>query len=194
MTHHSLAVSFVAVFLAGALVLRPALHRLRTGSWGVHGVSGSWRTPGFWGGLSFIASMLLTPVALVLPAEPSPSPALAIVLIGAGAVFTFLSQANMGSSWRIGVAKNDRTELVTTGVFATVRNPIFTGMVSFAVGLSLWWPNVVSVAATALLVLAVELQVRFVEEPWLREVHGRVWAEWARRVGRFVPWLGRVSA
>jgi len=187
-------VSFVAVYLVGALVLRPVLHRLRTGAWGVHGVSGSWRTPGFWGGLGFIASMLLTPVALMLPAVGNPAPGLALVLIVAGGLFTFLSQANLGRSWRIGVATNDRTELVTSGVFATVRNPIFTGMVAFALGLSLWWPNLASVTATVLLVMAVELQVRFVEEPWLRQVHGHVWLEWARRVGRFVPWLGRISA
>ena len=45
--------------------------------------------------------------------------------------------------------------------------------------------------AVLLLVAAVQLQVRVVEEPYLRRVHGRVYRGYAARVGRFVPGLGR---
>jgi protein-S-isoprenylcysteine O-methyltransferase Ste14 len=36
--------------------------------------------------------------------------------------------ASMGASWRIGVDPSERTDLVTGGAFALVRNPIFSAM------------------------------------------------------------------
>jgi protein-S-isoprenylcysteine O-methyltransferase Ste14 len=38
----------------------------------------------------------------------------------------------------------------------------------------------------------VELQVRAVEEPYLRLVHGEAYAIYAANTGRFVPGIGRV--
>lgn len=55
---------------------------------------------------------------------------------------------------------------------AVVRNPIFSCMLLTATGLVVLLPNVLSVAALACLFAAVELQVRFVEEPYLLHTHG----------------------
>jgi protein-S-isoprenylcysteine O-methyltransferase Ste14 len=52
---------------------------------------------------------------------------------------------------------------------------------------------VVALAGLVTLWIALELQVRVVEEPYLRRVHGHAFAEYARRVGRFVPGLGRMG-
>jgi protein-S-isoprenylcysteine O-methyltransferase Ste14 len=38
---------------------------------------------------------------------------------------------------------------------------------------------------------ALQLQVRLVEEPYLRRVHKDVWEQYAARTGRFLPWIGR---
>jgi protein-S-isoprenylcysteine O-methyltransferase Ste14 len=93
----------------------------------------------------------------------------ALALVGiAGAL---LAQLSMGSSWRIGVDESERTELVTDGLFAWVRNPIFSFVWIFLVG----------------------LQVRAVEEPYLLRTHGAAYATYASRVGRFVPGIGRLS-
>jgi protein-S-isoprenylcysteine O-methyltransferase Ste14 len=100
----------------------------------------------------------------------------------------------MGASWRIGVDPAERTELVTTGVFAYVRNPIFTAMVAAQLGVALMVPTWLSVAALGALVVAVQLQVRAVEEPHLRRVHGAAYIEYASRTGRFLPGIGRLPA
>jgi protein-S-isoprenylcysteine O-methyltransferase Ste14 len=47
-----------------------------------------------------------------------------------------------------------------------------------------------SVASFVCLLIAVELQVRFVEEPYLLRTHGQRYRDYASRVGRFVPGLG----
>jgi protein-S-isoprenylcysteine O-methyltransferase Ste14 len=43
-----------------------------------------------------------------------------------------------------------------------------------------------------LLVVAIELQVRFVEEPYLLRVHRDASRDYTRSVGRFVPGIGRI--
>jgi protein-S-isoprenylcysteine O-methyltransferase Ste14 len=110
-----------------------------------------------------------------------------LVLAGAGIGLTFWAQLAMGASWRIGVDPAERTALVTSGPFAVVRNPIFSTMALTAVGLTLMAPTAIGLIALAVLVGALEIQVRGVEEPYLRGVHGEAFAAYAARTGRFVP-------
>jgi len=97
----------------------------------------------------------------------------------------------MGASWRIGVDDTEHTRLVTTGVFAYVRNPIFTAMLATFAGLALMVPNPVAVTGYALLLAGVQAQVRAVEEPYLQQIHGRAYTDYTTRVGRFLPGIGR---
>ena len=105
--------------------------------------------------------------------------ALGLVLFGLGLAATLYAQLAMGESWRVGVDESERTELVTDGPFAVVRNPIFAAMIPTSLGLTLMVPNVVALVGFAALVLALEIQVRLVEEPYLRRVHGQAYASYA---------------
>ncbi|WP_370652954.1 isoprenylcysteine carboxylmethyltransferase family protein [Mycobacterium sp. 20KCMC460] len=87
-----------------------------------------------------------------------------IFLAVVGVVATFFAQREMGASWRIGVDPSETTTLVRDGVFAIVRNPIFSAMLIFAAGITLMAPNPLAVAGFLLLFTAIELQVRRVEE------------------------------
>jgi protein-S-isoprenylcysteine O-methyltransferase Ste14 len=117
------------------------------------------------------------------------------IALGVGGVaLTLVAQLAMGDSWRIGVDPGARTDLVTDGVFGSVRNPIFTAMIVATVGLVLLVPNSVSAAALLVLVSALEVQVRMVEEPYLRTVHGPAYETYLVSAGRFVPGVGLGSA
>jgi protein-S-isoprenylcysteine O-methyltransferase Ste14 len=63
-------------------------------------------------------------------------------------------------------------------------------MFPFFAGIALLSPTPVTLAAAVLLVLAVELHVRLVEEPYLLRTHGRAYAGYAARTGRFFPGVG----
>ena len=115
-----------------------------------------------------------------------------LVVTLAGIVLTFWAQFSMGDSWRIGVDSEARTELVTGGIFRVVRNPIFSAMTLATAGLVLLVPNVVSVAALVVTVVGLELQVRYVEEPYLRRVHGDAYRRYLTTAGRFLPRVGTV--
>jgi protein-S-isoprenylcysteine O-methyltransferase Ste14 len=79
--------------------------------------------------------------------------------------------------------------LVTGGPFALARNPIFTAMATTSLGLTLMAPKVAAVTAWLILIAAVQLQVRAVEEPYLIATHGDTYRRYAATVGRFLPAL-----
>lgn len=109
-----------------------------------------------------------------------------------GIVLTLIAQAAMGASWRGDVVADLPTDLVTTGPFRFVRNPIFSGTATTAVGLALMVPNVVAVAMLLVVLTALQIQVRLVEEPHLQRVHGDAYRRYAAGTGRFLPWIGRL--
>jgi len=96
----------------------------------------------------------------------------------------------VAGEWRIGIDRDEVTGLVTGGVFSVVRNPLFTAMMFTAVGFAAMVPNLVAAIAVICLVVAIELQVRFVEEPHLRRIHANAYREYEERVGRFLPGIG----
>jgi len=115
-----------------------------------------------------------------------------VVLVVLGIVITIGSQVAMGRAWRADVDPDARTDLVTSGPFRYVRNPVFAGSAITVVGLALLVPNVVSLLMLVAFLAGLEIQVRLVEEPYLLRVHGDAYREYAARTGRFVPGVGRL--
>jgi protein-S-isoprenylcysteine O-methyltransferase Ste14 len=194
------ALALVGVYLALAFGFRIALQLRRTGSTGIAGLSGP-PIELLSGGLLLSAIALggSNPVlALTDAVEPldgidgTAAHGAGFALCILGIAGTFVSQLQMGVSWRIGVDERERTELVTDSLFAQVRNPIYTSMVIAWTGFALLVPTWIGIAAVPLVVAALELQVRVVEEPHLLRAHGDTYRRYARRVGRFLPGIGRI--
>jgi protein-S-isoprenylcysteine O-methyltransferase Ste14 len=197
-----LALALYVLYLGLAFGLRTVAQIRATGSSGFSGITGKPGSAEWIGGVLFVVALvlgLLGPVAdLAGVLEPVDSldgeigHAAGLGLFWGGLVTTLGAQFAMGESWRIGVDESERTEMVTTGPFSMVRNPIFTAMVPTAVGLALLVPNVVSIVGAVALIVALQIQVRLVEEPYLLRTHGDAYAEYAGHVGRFLPLLGRL--
>lgn len=197
------ALGCYALYLALAFVLRSVIQRRRTGSTGFKGVSGHPGALEWWAGILFGVALIVGALAPALDVTGVLDPigaldgpgahALGLVLFGLGLAATLYAQLAMGESWRVGVDGSERTALVTDGPFALVRNPIFAAMIPTSLGLALMVPNVVAWAGFAALALALEIQVRLVEEPYLRRVHGQAYANYAARTGRFAPGFGRMG-
>ena len=99
--------------------------------------------------------------------------------------WTVLAQAQMGTSWRIGIDTQHGTELVQRGVFRLSRNPIFLGIMLTLSGLFLVVPNVGTLLTLLVGVLLIGIQVRL-EEEFLTRVHGDKYLEYRRRVRRYI--------
>ena len=197
-----LALALYVLYIGLAFGLRTAAQWRATGSTGFKGISGRPGSAEWVGGVLFVVALVLGLAAPILDLAGVLDPvgalngeighAAGIGLFWGGMVTTLGAQFAMGESWRIGVDPDERTEMVTSGPFSVVRNPIFTAMVPTALGLALLVPNVVAIVGFVALVVALEIQVRLVEEPYLLKAHGKAYADYARRVGRFVPLLGRL--
>ena len=196
-----IALALFAVFGALGFGWRSWEHRRRTGSTGFRGISGRLGSAEWIAGVGFVIALLTAVAAPVLQLTGVVSPlnfleaswiqvvGIALAMIGIAA--TVYAQVDMGDSWRIGVDPRETTTLVRTGVFGWVRNPIFTAMLTFGLGIALVTPNIVALVGFVLLVASIELQVRVVEEPYLLTVHDDVYRDYLATVGRFVPGVGR---
>ena len=198
-----LALVLLALYAALALGLRAVVQLQRTGSTGVIGISGRPGSIEWIAGVLFEVAIAVVVAGAILDLTDALDPISAldtgpvqvagIALATAGLAVTLGAQWSMGGSWRVGVDPGERTALVTHGPFSVVRNPIYAGVIPFFAGVALLVPNLVALGGFALLVAGLELQTRLVEEPYLRQVHGAAYSDYAARVGRFVPGVGRLG-
>ena len=197
-----LALVLTVAWLVLVAGVRSYVHVRRTGQVplvrGVRRGSPEWwaRTLGSAGLVLAVASPLAelagVPPISVLDRQLVRLAGVALVLLGiAGSV---ASQIAMGASWRADVDPDVRTELVTTGPFRLVRNPVLTATATTIVGLALMVPNVLGVILIVLSLVSMQIQVRLVEEPYLERVHGDAYRRYAQRTGRFLPGIGRLGA
>jgi protein-S-isoprenylcysteine O-methyltransferase Ste14 len=196
-----LATAMLVVFVVLTLFVRVAIQLRRTGSTGLIGLRKGAGALDWLSGALFIGGMAMAIVSLnlVLNDELDPIDALdvdglhvvGIVLAALGGLAVFAAQLGMDENWRIGVSDEQRTDLVTGGWFSICRNPIYAAMVVGWSGFALMVPTWLGLAAVVAIGLALELQVRFVEEPYLVRTHGDEYEAYASRIGRFVPGVGR---
>ena len=106
---------------------------------------------------------------------------------GLGIGLTVLAQYQMGPAWRIGVQENEQTRLVVQGLYARCRNPIYLGILMFGFGLLLLMPHLFMLISAIVAYGSIELQVRFVEEPYLKRWHGGAFDHYVRTVNRYWP-------
>ncbi len=195
-----IALVFFVVFGVLGFGWRSWLQYRRTGSTGFRGISGGCTE---WiAGVGFVVALIVALSAPILQWSNIIGPipilgavwiqAAGIVVATAGIAATVYAQLEMGDSWRVGVDEQESTTLVHTGVFGRVRNPIYTSMLTFGLGIALVTPNLVACAGFLLLVAAIELQVRRVEEPYLLRTHGDAYRAYAASVGRFLPGVGLI--
>lgn len=197
-----LALALYVLDLLVAFVLRGVLQWRCTGDSGFRlGAEVRWSAQ-WWARLGFVAALVASAAAPVAdladwldPVGALDRPWLAVVgavVAVAGVAGTFVAQLAMGASWRVGVDPDETTALVVRWPFTVVRNPIFSTMAVAAVGFTLLVPSVLAIGGLVALLASLAYQVRVVEEPHLRRVHGEAYLRYAARVGRFVPGVGRL--
>lgn len=192
----TIAIALYVLFVLVALVLRTVLQRRRTGRSGFVGLRKRAGATDWVAAVGFVASLVGVPIGLAL-GPPTSSLALTVVgiaLAGLGILGVAWSQQTMGASFRIGVDEDETLTLVTAGPFRLVRNPIFSSMALLALGLVALVPGAITIVASLCGLLAIELQVRYVEEPCLLRTQGHAYERYAAATGRFVPGVGRLHA
>ncbi len=108
-----------------------------------------------------------------------------LALLVLALVWTMIAQMNMKDSWRIGIDTETKTELVTTGLFAFSRNPVFFGMLLSMAGLFLTTPNALTGLFFILVYVLIQIQIRL-EEDFLAKEHGEKYKQFIKNVRRLI--------
>jgi protein-S-isoprenylcysteine O-methyltransferase Ste14 len=66
------------------------------------------------------------------------------IIVTAGAILAFTARAAIGRNWGPPASRRTDTELITTGPFAVVRHPIYSGILLMMIGTAIgvvpaWW-------------------------------------------------------
>ena len=108
-----------------------------------------------------------------------------VALCAGGLAFLLLSIASFGRSFRVGIDVEHPDKLVTTGIFAFSRNPIYVGFALVLVGQFLVFPNWIPLSYMAAGFWLLHRQV-LREEAFLSEHYGREYVDYAIRVRRYL--------
>lgn len=119
--------------------------------------------------------------------------AIALTLVAAGVVVAVVAAVGLGRSLTPSPIPRESGELTTTGIYALVRHPLYSGLLLLGGGLAVIGASWTHVALLAALVALLSVKAR-VEERMLLARFSRYaeYAEYAARVGRRVPGVGRL--
>ena len=140
----------------------------------------------------FLLQMILFGVILVVPkisavVFPPWLQGLGILLLAAGGLFGTWGMIALGRNLTPFPKPIEGGNLVTTGPYAWVRHPIYTGLILGTLGWSLLRANLGGVMLAAALFVFFDLKSRQ-EERWLVEAYAG-YAEYQRRVRKLIPWI-----
>ena len=141
---------------------------------------------GFWlvGSNRFASGWLTTPF---LPASSELEFAGLAVTI-AGCAFAVWARLTLGGNWSGQATVKEGHELVTTGPYALARHPIYTGLVTAAVGTSIAVGEVRSILGLVLIVLAFIIKMSQ-EEHLMMQTFPEGYSRYRQRVKALIPGL-----
>ena len=105
-----------------------------------------------------------------------------------GLLFAVWAREHLGSNWSRSVTIKQGHELITTGPYAVVRHPIYTGILAGFLGTAIALSEVRGFIAFALIFLILWVKLR-IEEQWMRSQFGETYATYAQQTAALVPYL-----
>lgn len=108
-----------------------------------------------------------------------------VVIMSIGVAVFIAAVLQMRDNWRAGVQKEDKTELVTSGIYSVSRNPAFLGFDLMNIGILLLCFNWCLSLATIAVIVLFHLQIVNVEEDFLTEAFGDEYIQYKKSVCRY---------
>lgn len=105
-----------------------------------------------------------------------------------GLLFAVWAREHLGRNWSRSVTIKQDHELITTGPYALVRHPIYTGSLAGFVGMAIAISQVRGVIVVVLVFLVFWAKLRM-EEEWMRSQFGETYATYAHQTAALVPFL-----
>ena len=103
-----------------------------------------------------------------------------------GTIVFLVAVQTMRDSWRAGVSKTDKTELITNGIYQISRNPAFLGFDLLYIGTLLIFFNWTLCILTIFAIVMYHLQIVCVEEEFLLATFGNEYLQYKKKVCRYI--------
>jgi len=103
----------------------------------------------------------------------------------AGLVLLLMSLISFGKSFRVGIDTDHPDKLITTGIFAFSRNPIYVAFGSVLIGQFLIFPNWILLIYLAAAIWLFHRQI-LREEDYLKKHYGKQYTDYCNRVRRYI--------
>ena len=109
-----------------------------------------------------------------------------VALIILGAFIWFMGALHSGMDENI-----SENRLKTDGIYAWVRNPMYSGIWITLIGVTLMWHNVLMLTLPVINWLIMTVVLINTEEKWLIKLYGDEYAEYKKHVNRCIPFFPR---
>lgn len=109
-------------------------------------------------------------------------------LTSGGLLFAVWAREHLGRNWSRSVSIKQGHELITTGPYALVRHPIYTGILMGFLGTAIATSQIRGLICFALVFLVFWPKLRL-EEEWMRSQFGETYATYAHRTAALVPYI-----
>ena len=109
------------------------------------------------------------------------------ILLGMmGDIIFIISVLTMKESWRAGVSYEEKIDLITEGIYQISRNPAFLGFDLVYTGMYFMFFNPVLVVISLLAIIMFHLQIKYVEEPFLKQEFKEQYLQYYQQVNRYI--------
>jgi protein-S-isoprenylcysteine O-methyltransferase Ste14 len=162
--------------------------------WSSRGVKRTARRESFWSGLSHRLALMCGMILIYTGRGPRLIPQseainlFAVALTWGGVLFSIWARAILGRNWSSSVTLKQEHELISTGPYSKVRNPIYTGMLLGGLGI------VVAVGTAGaivgyLIAFAALLRKSLIEQRMLTAHFGEAYNTYRRRTKLLIPYV-----
>lgn len=148
--------------------------------------------PLFGVGPIYVVSILLTTVLAAVSSGKGIIPKIEFfrpVMLTVGAIFIIAGigiwlSAVFGSRMDKNIIEN---RLVTTGIYAYVRNPMYSGVMITCTGIILCCNNIILLVLPFVYWAYMTILMKNTEEKWLLALYGKEYEEYCKKVNRCIP-------
>jgi protein-S-isoprenylcysteine O-methyltransferase Ste14 len=111
-----------------------------------------------------------------------------LVLLLFSSAIAFMANREIGANWSPSIKKTEDQTLVTTGIYAMIRHPLYLSGLILLIGTNIYFGCRWAWLGVALMILVILLRIPF-EEKRLEERFGEAYRAYKQHTKAIIPWL-----
>jgi protein-S-isoprenylcysteine O-methyltransferase Ste14 len=100
-------------------------------------------------------------------------------------IISVISLIDMKDSWRVGILEDQKTALISPGIYRYTRNPYFVSYILMFTAYTVLLQNIVLLGLSFIGIVFIHKMI-LKEEAYLHKVHGEVYIQYKKKVSRYI--------